>query len=188
MYRKLNVLLIRHLIQALELNVLCLWWSVLYNLSHKVRHKRIRMYICDRLTKRLPGLSYYVLFYCFNCHILELFWHIGFFVAFFLTIPSFVRQILWEKLFIPDKKYFIRQRSYQWKMPWHCSRCTWGRFTTHGLVIQVMWANQKNSQGCQLAWRNGRILSLLGLDADVTQGEFSGIIPNFWQASLDNSI
>ena len=57
--------------------------------------------IVDRLTKPLPCLfmivllSYYALFYSLNCHIHELFWLIGFYLAFFLqTILCFVRQIL----------------------------------------------------------------------------------------------
>ena len=50
--------------------------------------------IVDRLTKLLPGLfiivllSYYALFCSFNCHIHELFWLIGFVVAFSYTNKS----------------------------------------------------------------------------------------------------
>ena len=54
--------------------------------------------IVDRLTKLLPGLSmivllsYYALFYSFNSHIHELFWLIGFFVAFFyFNKPAFCK-------------------------------------------------------------------------------------------------
>ena len=47
-------------------------------------------------------LSYYTLFYSLNCHSHKLFWLIVFFVAFFY------KQILWEKLWIPDKKYCMQ--------------------------------------------------------------------------------
>ena len=48
--------------------------------------------------------------YAFNCYIHELFWLISFFVTFSIikTISHFVRQILGEKLWIPDKEYFMQ--------------------------------------------------------------------------------
>ena len=152
---------------------------VMYHIKSDIKGFVCIFVIVDRLTKLLPGLfmivllSYFALFYSFNCHIHELSLLIGFFVTFFyFNNPVFCKTNSSGKTFYTRQKIFyaalslscpvgIRQRSYQWKMPWHCSRCTWGRVTTQGLVIQVMGAkggtvNQKNSQGCQLAWRNGR--------------------------------
>ena len=62
---------------------------VMYHTKSDIKEFVRIFVIVDRLTKLLPGLSmvvllsHYVLFYSFNCHIHELFWLIGFFVAFF---------------------------------------------------------------------------------------------------------
>ena len=70
--------------------------------------------IVDWLTKLLPGLlmivllSYYALFYSFNCYIHELFWLIiGFFVAFYkITNPAFCKTNSSGKTLDTRKKYF----------------------------------------------------------------------------------
>ena len=56
-------------------------YTVLCDLSHKISHERICLYIVivDSLTKLLPRLfmsvllPYYALFYSFNCHTHKLF-------------------------------------------------------------------------------------------------------------------
>ena len=68
--------------------------SLMYHTKSDIKGFVCIFVIVDRLTKVLLGLfmivilSYYELFYSFNCHIHELFWLIGFFVAFFLFTQS----------------------------------------------------------------------------------------------------
>ena len=71
---------------------------VMYHTKSDIKGFVCIFVIVDRLTKLLPGLfmivllSYYTLFYSFNCHIHESFWLIGFFVAFFyINNPTFCK-------------------------------------------------------------------------------------------------
>ena len=62
---------------------------VIYQTKSDIKEFVCIFVIVERLTKLLTGLfmvvllSYYALFYSFNCHFHESFWLIGFFVAFF---------------------------------------------------------------------------------------------------------
>ena len=62
MYCDLNVLLIRQLLQAWELNVLCIRWSyVMYYTKSDIKGFVCIFVIVDSLTELLPGLLMIVL-------------------------------------------------------------------------------------------------------------------------------
>ena len=93
----LNVLLIECLINKildLGLGIKFLVYKMVSFMSYVMYQTKsdIKRLVCIFVIFMIVLLSYYALFYSFNCHIHELFWLIGFFVAFFyINNPAFCK-------------------------------------------------------------------------------------------------
>ena len=108
--------------------------------------------IVDSLTRLLPGLfmmivlwPYYALFYRIQIECPK-----PFYIAFF--VPCFVRQILREKLWIPDKKYYVHPwthlmflklflKNFQSVLLVNCLlKCSFKNFLKYSLWMFMQWS------------------------------------------------
>ena len=138
MYCKLNVILIRQLIQGIK----CLVYKMasLKSLGKALENKQKILWEAlpfgtnQYHTVPLGTMQYHLLFVLFYRILIECPkpFYIGFLSYFFIqTIPCFVRQIVRDKLWIPDKKYYVN--------PW-----------THLMFLKLFFQKLSKWSACEL--------------------------------------
>ena len=91
-------------------------------------------------------LSYYVLFYSFNCHILELFWLIGFFVvSFYINNTMFCKTNSSGTTLDTRIKYFMQPC---WWISFFSIWCTTGI----EIISNIQWLFETQSWGWVMSW------------------------------------
>ena len=141
------------------LGIKCLVYKMVSLMSYVIYHTKsdIKGFVCifvivDRLTKRLRGLfmivllSFYVLFYSFNCHILELFWLIGFFVvSFYINNTMFCKTNSSGTTLDTRIKYFMQPC---WWISFFSIWCTTGI----EIISNIQWLFETQSWGWVMSW------------------------------------